>query len=310
MSKNMKEDKLPTIEYLRECFRYSEEEDKLYWNVRPREHFETDAVYTRFINTLANREAGRFEERSGYMIVSIGVKAYRLHILLWKFIHGVESKRILRHIDGNVLNNSISNLEEIIPKVETKKKLREGKEKRVPKELPTQQYLQEAVDYIEDTGKLYWKIRPRHHFDSDRGMNVSNSSYAGNEAGSLHVGYVEIGINNTTYRAHRIIWKLMYNEDPEDTIDHINGDRTDNRLCNLRKATHLENSQNVVNLKKNNKSGFVGVCWYEKSGKWRATLTYKGDTMHLGLFETAHEAHLVREAKAKELQGEFYVEKK
>ncbi len=306
----MKEDKLPTIEYLRECFRYNEEEDKLYWNVRPREHFETDAVYTRFINTLANREAGRFEERSGYMIVSIGVKAYRLHILLWKFIHGVESKRILRHIDGNILNNSISNLEEIIPKVETKKKLREGKEKKVANELPTQQYLQECFEYNKDIGAIIWKERPLEHFDSQRAMNISNTRHKNKVIDTYSHGYIIIDLDGKRYGAHRIIWKWYYGTEPKETIDHINGIKDDNRIENLREATHLENSQNVVNLKKNNKSGYVGVCWHEKAGKWRATFSYEGKTMHLGLFDTAYEAHLVREAKAKELQGEFYVEKK
>ena len=310
MSKNVKEDKLPTIEYLRECFRYNEEEDKLYWNVRPREHFETDAVYTRFINTLANREAGRFEERSGYMIVSIGVKAYRLHILLWKFIRGVESKRILRHIDGNILNNSISNLEEIIPKVETKKKLREGKEKKVPLNLPTQEYLLECFKYEPETGLLYWRERPLYHFDNiGWKMNSFNNRKANTVVSEIHNDYIYVAIDSVRYRVHRVIWKLYHGTEPGETIDHINGIRNDNRICNLRLASFLENSQNVVNLKKNNKSGYVGVCWHEKAGKWRATFSYKGDTVHLGLFDTAYEAHLVREAKAREMQGEFYVEK-
>lgn len=301
---------LPEMDYLNECFELNRETGKLYWKIRLRKHFGSDATWTRFNTTLAETEVGRLEERTGYMLAPIDGKAYRVQYLMWKMFHGVDTERILRHIDGDITNNHISNLEEIIPKVETKKKLREGKEKKVANELPSQEYLKECFDYNEETGILYKKVRPRHHFDSDVGMNISNSSTIKNKkVGTYSHGYIIVDLDGKRYGAHRIIWKWYYGTEPKETIDHINGIKDDNRIENLREATHLENSQNLVNLKKNNKSGYIGVCWHEKSGKWRATFSYEGKTMHLGLFDTAYEAHLVREAKAKELQGEFYVKK-
>ena len=301
---------LPEMDYLNECFELNRETSKLYWKIRPRNHFATDAVWTRFNTTLAGTEVGRLEERTGYMLAPIDGKAYRVQYLMWKMFNGADTERILRHIDGDITNNHIDNLEEIIPKVETKKKLREGKEKKVPLSLPTQEYLLECFRYEPETGLLYWKERPLYHFDgSERKMNTFNNSKANTVVSEIHNDYIYVAIDSVRYRVHRVIWKLYHGTEPGETIDHINGIRNDNRISNLRLASFLENSQNVVNLKKNNKSGYVGVCWHEKAGKWRATFSYKGDTMHLGLFDTAYEAHLVREAKAREMQGEFYVEK-
>lgn len=74
-------------------------------------------------------------------------------------------------------------------------------------------------------------------------------------------------------------------------IDHINGDESDNRICNLRLATKSENQQNKRRPRKDNKAGLLGVCWFERAKKWRAQITVNGECKYLGLYVTPEEAH-------------------
>ena len=101
------------------------------------------------------------------------------------------------------------------------------------------------------------------------------------------------------YLLHRLIWMMQTGEWPPEEIDHINGDRQDNRWCNLRACSSAENKQNV-GLKKNNTSGFIGVSYWKTCGKWRADITVNGKMKHLGRFGTPEEASAAyQEAKAK-----------
>jgi hypothetical protein len=103
------------------------------------------------------------------------------------------------------------------------------------KPLPSQSELSKLLRYEPETGRLIW--RPQ----SGR-VKEWNTKYAGQEA-FAHVndrGYRCGRIAGRDYKAHRIIWKLVHGHDPE-YIDHINMDRGDNRLCNLRSVTHAEN---------------------------------------------------------------------
>lgn len=108
------------------------------------------------------------------------------------------------------------------------------------------------------------------------------------------------GIRKTT-RMHRLIMNAPKNM----CVDHINGNTLDNRRENLRLCSNAENSKNLK-LAKNNKSGFRGVSWFSKSGKWRAVITCDGKYQHLGLFESKNQAIEAYVQKAKELYGEFY----
>lgn len=90
---------------------------------------------------------------------------------------------------------------------------------------------------------------------------------------------------------------MAYGAWPDGEIDHINGDRKDNRLENLRLATSSENKQNI-GLKSNNRSGFTGVSWFAAAKKWRADITIAGKMRHLGRFDTP-EAAAEAYAKAK-----------
>lgn len=92
------------------------------------------------------------------------------------------------------------------------------------------------------------------------------------------------------YSAHRLAWLYMTGSWPTSHIDHINGDRRDNRFCNLREATPAENAQNK-SLYSNNTSGYPGVHWDSRAQLWRAQIRVQGRRIHLGRFSTPDEAY-------------------
>jgi hypothetical protein len=110
---------------------------------------------------------------------------------------------------------------------------------------PTQEYLNECFRYDPKTGHLFWKVRPLHHFNSSHGMNITNSQFSNHRAGTLQSkGYVAVMVNGKGYRAHRIIWMMIHGLFPPDELDHVNHQRDDNRIENLRLATSQENKRN------------------------------------------------------------------
>ena len=154
--------------------------------------------------------------------------------------------------------------------------------------------LEKVLRYEPDTGRFFWLIdRPR-------------KTKAGDEAGHKNKkGYIEIRYNHKTLNAHRIAWYLQTGKDPKGmTIDHINGEKSDNRFKNLRIATHAENSRNRRKLKPKT-SKYKGVHWYTRKQKWRAVIGHEGRSIHLGYFHDEYEAHLAYCRAALELQGEF-----
>lgn len=91
---------------------------------------------------------------------------------------------------------------------------------------------------------------------------------------------------------------------PRQFVDHVNCDRTDNRWSNLRDASPSQNARNI-GKRRDNKSGFKGVSFHNRAGRYRAEIRVKGRTRHLGLFNTPQEASKAYEAAAKSLAGEF-----
>lgn len=126
---------------------------------------------------------------------------------------------------------------------------------------------------------------------------------AGAIAGYSHSGgYQRIMVDWVTYQAHRLAWLYSYGVWPAHELDHINGQRGDNRIANLREATSVQNHANM-RLHSRNTSGFKGVSW--RGNCWRATISHRNKAVHLGNFATPEEAHAAYCAKAKELFGEF-----
>lgn len=99
-------------------------------------------------------------------------------------------------------------------------------------------------------------------------------------------------------------WLYVYGEWPDFEIDHINGDAHDNRICNLRRATHQQNMANSK-VRAHNASGLKGVQRHTLSRKWRARIQVSGRTIHIGLFDTKEEAHEAYMRAARFHFGEF-----
>jgi len=127
----------------------------------------------------------------------------------------------------------------------------------------------------------------------------------GDIAGSMMShGYRRICIDNRVYLAHRLAWLYMTGEWPKHQIDHINGNKNDNRHVNLREATNSENMRNT-GKRSDNSSGFKGVYWNSEKMRWSAQISYNGRHKSLGTFDTAEEAHVAYRSASEKLHGQF-----
>lgn len=137
--------------------------------------------------------------------------------------------------------------------------------------LPDQDTLKQPLDYDPETGKLYWKARPREMFSSDRAWKSWNVRFAGASAlTSNHNGYLRGAVDGVNHFAHRVIWKLVFGYEP-DQIDHVNGVRSDNTLSNLREVDQLTNMKNKK-VYQNNNSGTGGVSWQKCNSRWTVNI--------------------------------------
>ena len=143
--------------------------------------------------------------------------------------------------------------------------------------LPTQERLLELFEYRD--GQLIKK------------KWTGGKVLEGQEAGCLRKskGYRCVSVDNVLYQEHRVIWKLIYGEDPKYSIDHINGNRSDNRIENLRDVIPLVNSHNR-DKSKNNTTGYLGVSVIKYNNKYKAQFRFNGKNKHIGMFDTPEEA--------------------
>lgn len=145
----------------------------------------------------------------------------------------------------------------------------------------TQDYLKTILDYNQDTGVFTWKVKRFSHANKvNVGVIANNKSVW---------GYCRIGIDGKRYMAHRLAWLYVYGSFPPNQIDHINRDRGDNRICNLRLSSQGENMQNI-SLNCKNTSGFKGVSWDKKAKKWYAKITHQYKQIPLGLYDVVEDA--------------------
>ena len=174
-------------------------------------------------------------------------------------------------------------------------------------EIPySAEWLNDRLSYDPITGLMRWKIRPREDFASDREWNRWDTQFIGKLAGSLNsLGYQQIGIDNVRYLLHRIIWKMMYGNIPKKLhVDHMNGNKTDNRIVNLQLATNAQNGQKRNGLGANNTSGIRGVDFYIARQKWRVQISVNGKYIYCGCYDTQEEAKKVAIQKREEIFGE------
>lgn len=114
--------------------------------------------------------------------------------------------------------------------------------------------------------------------------------------------YLSISISGKRYYAHRLAFYCMTGQWPKKHVDHINGDKMDNRWCNLREANMAQNKANE-GLRSTNTSGWKGVSWNKGAQKWRSYIGATGE--HLGLFDCPVAAHLAYVVEADKRYGKF-----
>ena len=163
------------------------------------------------------------------------------------------------------------------------------------KPLPDISTLREALTYDCETGRFVWLRRPRAHFASDIAWKRWNTRFAGHEAFRTENGhgYFVGVINGKTYMAHRIAYAMSIGDPMDLEIDHINGDRMDNRLENLRPVTSGINKRNSQ-IPSHNTSGRVGVAFRASKRKWRASITIDNRHRHIGYYDTFEQAVFAR----------------
>ena len=152
----------------------------------------------------------------------------------------------------------------------------------------TQKILKELLSYDSETGLFKWIV------------NRNHLAKTGDIAGGIRkaTGYRVIFVNGKSYQAHRLVWFYIHGKFPKHELDHINHNRHDNRLCNLREVMHAENGRNRIR-QKNNKSGINGVCWHKAAKKWVAAIGVNGCKTRLGFFSNISEAKQAREQAEK-----------
>lgn len=126
----------------------------------------------------------------------------------------------------------------------------------------------------------------------------------GLKVGSDHIkGYKHTTIKKKPYLLHRLIFMMFYGYMPNE-IDHINGNRSDNRIENLRPATNTQNQQNAK-IRKDNKSGAKGVYWFKELKKWKVDIAIKGKRKYIGVFDDLELAELVAQEARDKYHGKF-----
>jgi hypothetical protein len=139
--------------------------------------------------------------------------------------------------------------------------------------------------YNAETGEFFWRISP------------SKKVKAGDVAGSRQgEGYWRVKAQGKAYLAHRVAWLIVFGRWPVDEIDHVNGNRADNRLVNLREATSAQNKYNKE----------LGVGARLDGGKWQASIRVSGRWRGLGRYRSKEDATNAYRKAAKELRGQYF----
>ena len=143
----------------------------------------------------------------------------------------------------------------------------------------TQKELKTLLRYDKETGFFWWA------------KSVNRKIIVHSKAGCVNRhGYNQIKLNGKNYLAHRLAWLYEYGEFPPEEIDHINHDRFDNKIINLRTVLHKENSRNKSARSNRKSDGITGVHFNKRDKLWYAVIGVNGKQKHLGCFKEMEEA--------------------
>jgi len=225
---------------------------------------ENGKIYYKHNSTKSKYKSGDeagYIQTDGYLKVSIKDKKYYNHQIIFFYYNHYWPKKII-HNNSHKFDNRISNLYEL---------------KYDGSVTLTQDMLWECLSYNSLTGIFKYKLPSINYSIGDIATNIVDTS-----------GYIQIAIYGRNYKAHRLAWFYVYGVWPNNLIDHIDGDRTNNAISNLRDVTAAENGQNLKTARVDNKSGYLGVSKHQN--KWKAQITVNGKRYRLGLFNTPKEA--------------------
>lgn len=152
------------------------------------------------------------------------------------------------------------------------------------------------------------QLRKEYSYDPITGIFTRIKSrcknWVGVRAGSIHSGrYRHFAVNKIDYLEHRLAWLYVHGRWPNEDIDHINGNGQDNRLCNLREATHTENLRNMK--RRYNSCGHKGIYFHRQKKKWAARIRIDWKVIRLGYFESPKDAHMAYCRAATKFFGQF-----
>lgn len=159
----------------------------------------------------------------------------------------------------------------------------------------TREYLHSILDYSVVTGEFWWKVRKAF------GVSIGPAGTYSRARGRV---YVRIKIDGKNYLAHVLAHVYVTGRWPLDEIDHANNDGVHNGWHNLRLSTHTQNMGNQ-GPRKSNTSGFKGVWYSKRRGKFQSAIRVGGERYHLGYFVTAQEAYNAYCTAAGKFFGEF-----
>lgn len=152
--------------------------------------------------------------------------------------------------------------------------------------------LNQVLTYNPETGVFNWK------------QAISNRVHVGAEAGAItRNGYRMIRVDGENLYAHRLAWMFVHGQMPDRIIDHVNLDRDDNRIENLRECDHSENNCNSY-LRRDSPSGIKGVGWDSHREKWACSVRHRGRRLRKR-FDTLAEAENWVRSVRESLHGEF-----
>lgn len=161
------------------------------------------------------------------------------------------------------------------------------------REYITHKRLTELLVYDKDSGVFTWRIKH------------CRKTIVGTIAGhQLKKGYRQIRIDRTLYPEHRLAWFYTHKEWPYPEVDHINRDKSDNRMSNLRISMPGAQQFNT-GMFKHNSSGIKGVSFHKNTGTWRAYIQVNGKFISLGCYKTIEEAEMARKNKELDVAAEI-----
>jgi len=203
------------------------------------------------------------------VVVQLDGERYQANRLAWLYAHGEFPTNDLCHLNGDKLDNRLSNLHH-----------------------DTQTDIRNLIDYDPLIGEFRWKVDRR------------GGEKKGNLSGWESSGYLVITVFGKDYRAHHLAWLFCHGELPVGEVDHKNGNRSDNRIANLRLATRAENACNR-GASSNNTSGWCGVHFSKAAEKYQAEIGLASKTYYLGVYDSPEIAAAVYNHVCQQIHGDF-----